>query len=191
MTRRAEPRLPQLAPSLQGLRAGELRIVTLPPRHAFGGRPDRGLDVDGDETIVYEIDCVEVWNGPRVELSNGLIVEDLVIGAGRAAEIGSYAAVRWKAWNQSGDLLGQSEGEADLFIVQLPTLQPPAVRGWNHGIPGMRVGGTRRLVVPSDLAYGQEPSPESGVGPGESVTYEITLLGAGRSPNSARADALR
>jgi len=49
------------------------------------------------------------------------------------------------------------------------------IKGWTQGVPGMKVGGTRRLVIPADMAYGsQSPSPD--IPPNSDLVFDIELV---------------
>ena len=56
-----------------------------------------------------------------------------------------------------------------------PLSQGQLIQGWVDGIPGMQVGERRVLVIPSDLAYGDNPPP--GIEPGETLVFVVELLG--------------
>lgn len=49
------------------------------------------------------------------------------------------------------------------------------IRGWGDGIPGMKVGGTRRLIIPSDMAYGATPPYGSGIPANAPLVFDVTL----------------
>jgi len=49
------------------------------------------------------------------------------------------------------------------------------IDGWTQGVPGMKVGGTRRLVIPSDLAYGQRRASAQ-IGPNSDLVFDIELI---------------
>jgi peptidylprolyl isomerase len=49
------------------------------------------------------------------------------------------------------------------------------IDGWTVGVPGMKVGGTRRLVIPSDMAYGQRRA-SSTIGPNSDLVFDIELI---------------
>jgi FKBP-type peptidyl-prolyl cis-trans isomerase FkpA len=50
------------------------------------------------------------------------------------------------------------------------------IKGWQEGVPGMKVGGTRRLLIPASLAYGGSPPPGSGIPPNADLVFDITLV---------------
>ncbi|HSW36948.1 MAG TPA: FKBP-type peptidyl-prolyl cis-trans isomerase [Candidatus Saccharimonadales bacterium] len=49
------------------------------------------------------------------------------------------------------------------------------IAGWSQGIPGMKVGGTRRLLIPAALAYGANPPQDSGIPPNADLVFDVTL----------------
>lgn len=50
------------------------------------------------------------------------------------------------------------------------------IKGWTEGVPGMKVGGTRRLLIPSELAYGANPREGSGIPPNADLVFDIELI---------------
>lgn len=52
------------------------------------------------------------------------------------------------------------------------------IQGWQKGVPGMKVGGIRRLVIPAALAYGEQGSPPA-IGPNEPLVFDIELVSVG------------
>ncbi len=49
------------------------------------------------------------------------------------------------------------------------------IAGWSQGIPGMKVGGTRRLLIPASLAYGSNPPSGSGIPANADLVFDVTL----------------
>ena len=49
------------------------------------------------------------------------------------------------------------------------------VKGWTHGVPGMKVGGVRRLIIPAEMAYG-EASPAPNIPANSDLVFDITLI---------------
>jgi peptidylprolyl isomerase len=50
------------------------------------------------------------------------------------------------------------------------------IKGWTDGVPGMKVGGTRRLLIPADQAYGATPPPGSGIPVNAALVFDIELV---------------
>ena len=50
------------------------------------------------------------------------------------------------------------------------------IAGWSEGVPGMKVGGRRLLVIPGDMAYGPAGIPQAGIGPDETLVFVVDLL---------------
>ena len=84
--------------------------------------------------------------------SEGLIVKDLETGSGPAIEVGDEIGVRYIAFHSKNGK--EFENSLKLtFTFELGS--GVANEGWERGLAGMRVGGSRELVVPSKLAFGE------------------------------------
>lgn len=53
------------------------------------------------------------------------------------------------------------------------------IKGWTDGVPGMKVGGKRRLLIPAEQAYGANPRPGSGIPPNADLVFDIELVKIG------------
>lgn len=99
---------------------------------------------------------------------------DLRAGTGAAAIAGQRITVNYTGWLYSASA---AENKGNTFdsgrgtSFQLGTL----IQCWNQGIPGMRVGGLRRLVCPPNVAYGAS-SPGAGIPANATLLFEIELL---------------
>ena len=81
---------------------------------------------------------------------------------------------RWFGVALDGKKFDDSRGRGKAVLLSLKEV----IKGWAEGIPGMKVGGRRELVIPPKLAFGNvSPPPE--VGPHETVIFVIELLGIG------------
>ena len=100
-----------------------------------------------------------------------LKIKDIIVGKGKVALSSStvkaqYVLMSWK----SGKVL-QSSWSSGPFTAPLSGVIP----GWQKGIPGMKVGGRRLLVIPPALAYGAAGGGP--VGPNETLVFVVDLLG--------------
>jgi FKBP-type peptidyl-prolyl cis-trans isomerase len=99
-----------------------------------------------------------------------LQIEDLVVGTGATAVAGDTITVNYVGTFLDGRVFDQNNGIS--FQVGVGKL----IKGWDQGIPGMKVGGKRRLTVPSDLAYGAAGAPPT-IPPNTPLRFEVTLVG--------------
>jgi FKBP-type peptidyl-prolyl cis-trans isomerase FkpA len=103
---------------------------------------------------------------------------DLVVGTGAAAIPGSVVTVNYTGWLYDGSKVEQKGAVFDTTLGNVPftfTLgEGSVIKGWEQGVPGMNVGGTRRLVIPPSLAYGS--SRTGPIPPNATLIFEIELL---------------
>ncbi len=101
---------------------------------------------------------------------------DLVVGTGATAVVGNRITVSYTGWLYDST---QPNGKGKQFesLASFPfTLGAGTViKGWDQGVVGMRVGGQRRLVIPPELAYGNQ-SPGSGIPANATLVFDITLI---------------
>jgi FKBP-type peptidyl-prolyl cis-trans isomerase len=84
------------------------------------------------------------------------------------------------------DYTGAIASSGVVFQSSLDTGQPVSlslsqvIKGWQDGIPGMKVGGTRRLLIPAADAYGANPPQGSGIPANAPLVFDITLQSVGK-----------
>jgi len=101
---------------------------------------------------------------------------DLVVGTGVLAGPGSLVTVAYTGWlhdSSRTDAKGAQFDSNTAFTFRLGT--GAVIRGWDQGVSGMRVGGQRRLVIPPDLAYGNQSPPGSIIPPNATLVFDITM----------------
>lgn len=125
-------------------------------------------EVTRDYASALDIDLSRMERRP-----SGLHVEDLVVGEGAVAEDGNTVVVHYTGWLANGEQFDSSrQGQPYQLVVGVGEV----IDGWDEGIPGMRVGGTRRLVIPPALAYGAEGAGMGIIPPGATLVFEVELL---------------
>ena len=102
---------------------------------------------------------------------------DLVIGTGAVVATGNRATVIYTGWlydtsRPDGKGTQFDTGAGFTFTVGAGQV----IAGWDRGVPGMRIGGQRRLIIPPDLAYGSR-SPSPAIPPNATLVFDITLTG--------------
>ena len=105
---------------------------------------------------------------------------DLVVGQGAEATPGSKVTVHYSGWlydhaapEHKGKAFDSSRKGGSPFSFVLDARQ--VIAGWDQGVAGMRVGGQRRLVIPSALAYGDRGAGGV-IPPGATLVFDVELL---------------
>ncbi len=108
------------------------------------------------------------------DLPSDLLIEDLREGEGAVATAGQTAVVHYVGVSaSSGAEFDASWNRGEPF--SFPLGQSYVIAGWDQGVQGMKVGGQRRLVIPSHLAYG-ERGAGGVIRPGETLIFVVDLL---------------
>lgn len=104
---------------------------------------------------------------------NSLKITDLKVGTGQTAQSGDTVSVYYSGAVASTGIIFQSTSSTG----QAATLSLSSViEGWSKGIPGMKVGGTRQLLIPANEAYGASPPSGSGIPANAPLVFNVTLL---------------
>jgi len=104
---------------------------------------------------------------------SGLKYDDTVIGDGATAEKGQTVSVHYTGWLIDGEKFDSSKDRNDPF--QFPLGAGRVIRGWDEGVQGMKVGGTRRLTIPPQLGYGAQGAGGV-IPPNATLVFEVELL---------------
>lgn len=109
-----------------------------------------------------------------------LIVEDLQVGAGKAAAKGKTVKVHYTGWlydagapNGLGKQIDSSLKRGEPWSFVLGSGQ--VIKGWDEGFRDMKVGGKRRLIIPSEMGYGKNGA-RTEVPPNAPLLFEIELV---------------
>jgi FKBP-type peptidyl-prolyl cis-trans isomerase FkpA len=100
--------------------------------------------------------------------------EDLLVGNGDEAKAGQTVSVHYTGTLTDGSKFDSSIDRGKPFEFQLGAGR--VIKGWDQGVVGMKVGGKRKLTIPSDLAYGARGFPPV-IPPDSTLVFEIELLG--------------
>jgi len=110
-------------------------------------------------------------------------VIDSVVGKGKEATVGSTVFVNYTGWfykpmakKQRGRKFDSSL-DAGRSPLDFQLGAGRVIKGWEQGVVGMKVGGKRTLIIPSDLAYGKRGSPgPGGIPPDSDLIFDVELL---------------
>ena len=109
----------------------------------------------------------------------GLGIIDIEAGSGETPEAGKLMVVHYTGWlSDDGTKFDSSLDRGTPFEFQLGEGQ--VISGWDEGVATMKVGGKRRLIIPAELAYGEQE--RSGIPPNSELTFDIELLEIKEAP---------
>lgn len=105
-------------------------------------------------------------------VGTGVYIRDLKVGEGDSVAIGRTLQVRYRLWLPDGTAIEDNLAPKATYPLVLG--QRRVIAGWEQGIPGMRVGGKRLLVIPPSLGYGGQangPIPANSV-----LVFEVEVV---------------
>ena len=107
-------------------------------------------------------------------LPSGLQIGDEVVGTGAEAVAGKMVAVHYTGTLLNGTKFDSSLDRGEPFEFSLGAGY--VIKGWDEGVQGMKVGGKRKLIIPSDLGYGSRGAG-SAIPPNATLVFDVELLG--------------
>lgn len=103
---------------------------------------------------------------------DSLQVIDLKPGDGAEVAAGATVTAHYTgATAKDGNIFESSHDSGQPATFPLSNV----IKGWQQGVPGMKVGGTRRLIIPASLAYGEQGAPPA-IGPNEPLVFDIEMV---------------
>ena len=117
-----------------------------------------------------------LWLGvryaPKMEEQPQFKIEDLVAGTGEEVRKEDYLLVHYVGTLDDGTKFDSDADHGQPLLFQFGVGQ--VIRGWDLGLAGMKVGGKRRLTIPSDLGYG--PQGNGPIPPNATLHFDIELI---------------
>jgi FKBP-type peptidyl-prolyl cis-trans isomerase len=113
--------------------------------------------------------------GEPTKTVSGLEYWDIKVGTGKVAKFGDDVVVDYIGWVEGGKKFDSSIDNHRPFPMTIGST--PVIKGWVEGLRGMKVGGIRRLRIPSQLGYGSRGSGRT-IPPGATLIFDIELLSA-------------
>jgi peptidylprolyl isomerase len=182
--------IPGWEQGLVGAQAGARIQLDIPSELAYGAEA-RGDVIGENEALTFLIDVRAVIKPPDasgaptepgIESSEGTTdttVTDLIDGDGDELQPGQTAVINYVLFRGDNQVLLESSWES--APVSVPTTEG-AFPGFVKGLPGMKVGGRRAIVVPPDDAFGPDGNPQLGLPAGTDLVIVVDLLGVYGQP---------
>jgi peptidylprolyl isomerase len=158
--------IPGWAEGMSTMKVGGIRELVIPPNLAYG---DQGVGsvIPPNSTLVFVVEMLDTKPAPKVEMT------DLVVGSGAEAVVGKSVSVNYTGTLTSGVVFDSSFKDNVPFTLTLGAGE--VIPGWDQGLQGMKVGGTRVLTIPSELAYGEQGAG-SLIPPNSTLVFHIELV---------------
>lgn len=133
---------------------------------------------DAMNKVKGEVDAAkakwEAETGKKAVITpSGLVYIDLVEGTGAAPKPTDRVEVHYTGWLTDGTKFDSSVDRGQPFTF---ALSGGVIRGWLEGVPTMKVGGKRKLIIPPDLGYGARGAGGK-IGPNAVLVFDVELLG--------------
>ena len=109
----------------------------------------------------------------QITTASGLVMEELVVGEGAEASAGQTVSVHYTGWLTDGSKFDSSKDRDEPF--EFPLGARRVIAGWDEGVQGMRIGGTRKLTIPPALGYGTRGAGGV-IPPNATLVFEVELL---------------
>jgi len=159
---------------VQGMKVGGKRVLVIPANLAYGEYGAGGV-IPPNATLVFEVELLPTAERPQLEMV------DVVIGSGASAHAGQHVSVHYTGWlfdasaaQNRGRKFDSSKDRGQPFSFPLGAGR--VIRGWDEGVQGMKVGGTRVLTIPAHLGYGARGAGGV-IPPDATLVFEVELLG--------------
>lgn len=146
------------------MRSSTLTLFALILSACGGSEGGSGAAAGGD----FKVDSAAL-----TKTASGLQYQDVAAGSGAEARDGQVAVVHYTGWLTDGTKFDSSRDRGEPFSFPIGAGQ--VIPGWDEGVAGMKVGGRRKLVIPSNLGYGDMGAPPV-IPPGATLVFDVELL---------------
>jgi len=116
---------------------------------------------------------IPALSGDIQTTASGLMYIDQQVGSGASPQSGQNVQVHYTGWLTDGKKFDSSVDRGQPFAFPLGRGQ--VIQGWDEGVASMRVGGKRRLIIPSELGYGARGSGST-IPPNATLIFDVELL---------------
>jgi len=169
-----------------GMAVGGRRSLTIPPDLAYGENGSGSGSIGPNETLVFVVDLLasvpanlvkpteELTLEPTIELQ----INDLSEGSGAIVQPGNIVYIHYVGVSAStGEQFDSSWDRGRSEFIGYISGAGNVIQGLDEGLIGMQVGGRRTVVIPPDLAYGENGAGDGLIAPNETLIFTVDLLG--------------
>jgi peptidylprolyl isomerase len=165
------------------MRVGGKAKLVIPPELAYGEQGAGGV-IPPNATLIFDVELVDILPGSPdaptkvedadyVTTSSGLKYYDIEVGDGPTPATGQNVVVHYTGWLLDGTKFDSSLDRGEAFTFSLGAGR--VIHGWDEGLATMKVGGKRQLVIPPELAYGEQGAGGV-IPPNATLVFEVELV---------------
>ena len=169
-----------------GMSVGGRRSLTIPPELAYGENGSGSGSIGPNETLVFVVDLIASvpanLEKPTVALTlestTELKTNDISEGSGATVQPGNVVYIHYVGVSAStGEQFDSSWDRGRSEFIGYISGTGNVIQGLDEGLLGMQVGGRRTVVIPPDLAYGENGAGDGLIAPNETLIFTVDLLG--------------
>ena len=169
-----------------GMSVGGRRSLTIPPELAYGENGSGSGSIGPNETLVFVVDLIASvpanLEKPTEELTSESTTElktnDISEGSGAIVQPGNVVYIHYVGVSAStGEQFDSSWDRGRSEFIGYISGTGNVIQGLDEGLLGMQVGGRRTVVIPPDLAYGENGAGDGLIAPDETLIFTVDLLG--------------
>ncbi len=169
-----------------GMSVGGRRSLTIPPELAYGENGSGSGSIGPNETLVFVVDLIASvpanLEKPTQELTSESTTEletnDISEGSGAIVQPGNVVYIHYVGVSAStGEQFDSSWDRGRSEFIGYISGTGNVIQGLDEGLLGMQVGGRRTVVIPPDLAYGENGAGDGLIAPNETLIFTVDLLG--------------
>ena len=169
-----------------GMSVGGRRSLTIPPELAYGENGSGSGSIGPNETLVFVVDLIASvpanLEKPTEDLTSESTTEletnDISEGSGAIVQPGNVVYIHYVGVSAStGEQFDSSWDRGRSEFIGYISGAGNVIEGLDQGLLGMQVGGRRTVVIPPDLAYGENGAGDGLIAPNETLIFTVDLLG--------------
>ena len=169
-----------------GMAVGGRRSLTIPSDLAYGENGSGSGSIGPNETLIFVVDLLASVPADLVKPTEELILEstielqtnDLSKGSGAVVQPGNVVYIHYVGVSaSSGEQFDSSWDRGRTEFIGYISGAGNVIEGLDQGLLGMQVGGRRTVVIPPDLAYGENGAGDGLIAPNETLIFTVDLLG--------------
>ena len=169
-----------------GMSVGGRRSLTIPPELAYGENGSGSGSIGPNETLVFVVDLIasvpanleKPTEALTSESTTELETNDISEGSGATVQPGNVVYIHYVGVSAStGEQFDSSWDRGRSEFIGYISGTGNVIQGLDEGLLGMQVGGRRTVVIPPDLAYGENGAGDGLIAPNETLIFTVDLLG--------------